>query len=169
MQIYLGQDKLLDMTLGTPQISEVYIGNTRIFPGFYGIQTVNGSRALVESILIKAGSDASASISLISDGSITFGGKVTYTNIQNKWYDKVLAGIGNNYWVRARSISGTPGTGTLNAWLQLSTTRTWARTAAVGTARSWVIELDFATDSSGSNIIGTYNIALEAESTEEPK
>lgn len=106
-------------------------------------------------------SSALASYDLFSDGTAQAVGDST-TNFN--WGTPTTAGAGNSYWVRATLSSGSTPSGTLNTWLQLSTTRGWSvfrSSSSVGTTTS-VLTIQIATDSGGSNIIDTATITLVA-------
>ncbi len=63
---------------------------------------------------------------------------------------------GAQFWVRFNTVSGTPSTGTANAWLALSTSPQIGRSrpAPAGT-NTYVMTVSFATDAAGANVVHT--------------
>lgn len=108
---------------------------------------------------------AVASIQLNTNGTITT--SADSSNITGGWYSSTSTGIGSSYWVRATTSSGT-GTGTTGSWLQLSTARVWSVSASVGGFQQWIIKLEFATDSAGTNIVASNMVNLYAQKDSAP-
>lgn len=105
------------------------------------------------------GGDAFAECTLNTDGSIT---KTGDSGFPGGWYTDTVTGIGSSYWVRATTISGT-GSGTTGSWLALSTARSWSVGAiAGGDSNTWILKLEFASDSGGTTIVATTRLGLQA-------
>jgi hypothetical protein len=82
------------------------------------------------------------------------------------WYAPNTTGVGSGYWVRA-SASGSNAadvTGTFGTWQQLSVVRQWSLTYAPGSIgiKSATVNFLFATDSAGTNVIGSGSASLNA-------
>jgi hypothetical protein len=110
---------------------------------------------------------ATSSLTLESNGSITVVGEATLTE-GLKWVNNPATSVGNNYWVKATTITGS-GTGTVGSWLQLNTARTWSVfTDAGGGVNSWNLKMEFSTDSGGSTIVATNVLDLFSSTESEP-
>lgn len=107
-------------------------------------------------------SDASASITLVTDGSVSKIGNQPGSSMSN-WYLPNTVGIGTSHWVRATVTSGTLTSGTAGTWLQLSSNRTWNKQQTIIGASSVTFTLELATDSGGANIVATCSVTLTAE------
>lgn len=104
--------------------------------------------------------DAFAQITLETDGSKTL---VADSGFPGGWYSTTTTGIGSSFWVRATTVSGS-GSGTTGSWLALSTARSWSVGApAGGNFSSWVLMMEFASDSGGTTIVATTQLTLTAE------
>lgn len=109
--------------------------------------------------------DASCSVQLNTDGSITLTGNATIGGFN--WFNPSYPGIGNQYWGRMTKNSGSDNTSgsSLGVWLALSTARgwTWVRTT-VGSITANVT-LEISSDSGGSVIVSsaTFNATSAVE------
>lgn len=106
-----------------------------------------------------SGLDAVSSITFNTNGTISVAGNQSLAE-GLKWVNNPTTGIGNSYWIRATTVSGS-GTGTMGTWLALSTARTWSEiTPAGGGINNWFIKFEFSTDSGGTNIVATTQTGL---------
>ena len=127
-----------------------------------------------------ASGTVSVSVQFLSTGAIqtTVTGALGSTQGSNGvlWYNPATTGIGSSYWIRATLQSGTgpyaggtsitPTTGTMGAWTSLGTTQIWANSVtgslnAQATKYS-LIKFEISTNSSGTNIVASGNIGIEA-------
>ena len=113
---------------------------------------------------VAAPADASAGMSMLSNGQITYN-VLNSHSAQTNWATPTLIGIGNNYWVRATLLSGTaPSSGSIGVWLALSSTRSWTN-AMTGTGTK-ISELTFEISSDAGGVVivssGTFTITAEA-------
>jgi hypothetical protein len=102
---------------------------------------------------------------------VTFGTTGTVTNtgtgsaIAKNWFVPNSA-VGASYWVRATLTSGdVPTSGTMNTWLQLNASRSWANAAAGGRNLDSFIKFEIASDAGGVNIVYTGTIEINADGT----
>jgi len=107
---------------------------------------------------------ATARVTLNTDGTISL--LVNDVTESADWYAPTTAGIGNDFWVRA-SVSGANApdvVGTTGTWQQLSSARQWSLSYAPGAVDTKLATVSFlfATDSAGSNVIGSGSAALAA-------
>lgn len=100
-----------------------------------------------------------SSLVLSSDGSANAQSSLDFISgdIGSQWYDSVTSGIGSSFWVR-HTILGVdqPDTQPGAGWNSLSSGLTWEASLAYvvgGETASVEILLEFATDSSGTNIV----------------
>lgn len=106
-----------------------------------------------------SGLDATSTITFNTDGTISIVGDNGLVE-GLKWVNNPASGIGSSYWVRATSITGT-GTGTMNTWLALSSSRSWTEvTPSGGGINNWFIKFEFASDSGGTTIVATTQTIL---------
>jgi len=102
-------------------------------------------------------SDATASISFATDGSITYGGSDQSAVGSLNWYLPTTAGVGSSFWIRRTITGGSLSTDPGAGWLALSTGRSFVRnrtTNSEGT-NTCTLYFEIATDSGGSNIVAT--------------
>lgn len=103
--------------------------------------------------------DASASITLNSDGTISATGIFIARGSPN-WYNPTSVGIGSSYWVRATRTGGAwsvdPDVGSMGTWESLAGGYTWSSVASgAAVSQSTEMRLDFSTDSGGSSIVAS--------------
>lgn len=106
----------------------------------------------------------SSSIIFQSDGHIDATGTHQPTTLtEDDWYLPNTTGIGSSYWIRTTLTSGdAPNIDSgLNTWLALSTARSWGYSS--GNSRSGTFLAEIASDSGGTNIVGsgTFSVVLE--------
>lgn len=91
-----------------------------------------------------------------TNGTTAFSGINSGNGTNPNWYKQTTTNIGNSYWIRATSVSEAGGsrTGTMNTWLALSSNRTWALSSNGDPDAQWTVLMEFATDSSGTQIVG---------------
>jgi len=111
---------------------------------------------------------SAASISVLNDGSIGQAGNTdSGVPVQAGWGTPISGTPGNNYWVRATMVSGSLSSGTINTWINITSTVTWGRSdPSGGGSTGCVLYLQLATDAAGSSIVATSpNITLIAYKT----
>lgn len=162
MSVFLGSSERKNIYLGSTQIQKVYIGETQVYSAFEVV--ITGT----ENTLSQTTSSSDLSIrgfTLRTDG-YTYdyansAESVTFAN----WGSPVgSSGAGDSYWVRviATTTDPTPGLtlqgSTYNSWLQLNTARSFGYSKSISgpTGTNEVeFQVEIATDSLGSNIVGT--------------
>lgn len=138
------------ITLGIAP-STNYNGTNRVIGAYGDVSDYEG---------LFSGLDAFAEVTLNTDGTITIVGD---SGFSGGWFNNPSSGIGSSYWVRATTVSGS-GSGTTGSWLALSTARSWSVGAAQGgNFNSWVLKLEFSTNSSGTVIVATTQLTLSAQ------
>jgi hypothetical protein len=105
------------------------------------------------------GATVTASLTVGTDGSLTWNAQRILQTGSPVWYNPITPAIGDNYWVRVTPTTtfdaGLGGAST-GIWLPLTSSRTWtATTPADGNVDVGAIfNLEFASDSGGSTIVG---------------
>lgn len=149
------------------QVEEAYVKSGGVWELFYQNLSAQLSGTVAGHIQSAFGGDCYAGIQLKSSGGEYYypanGSLPGASQLIQSW---LLAGSAADFWVRATLNSGTldgfnSGTGT---WLALSTSRQWAvlRPSSSAGEDTADIDLDIATDASGSNIIASANYLLSA-------
>lgn len=98
---------------------------------------------------------SSSSITVSSDGVVTVSGNSQADGSQN-WFLPTTSAIGNLYWVRLTTVSGSTGmTGdSRGVWHALSTGRSWTLTLpGVGLIRNFVGTLEIASSAGGTPVV----------------
>jgi len=105
-----------------------------------------------------------------SDGSLSYTAGLSAALSPTGWFDPIVTDIGNNYWIKANSItlSGTtsPRTtvGTIGSWIALSSAPAFGlkatSTGGTGTTTA-TVNYSIASDSGGTNILGTASFAVQ--------
>jgi len=162
MPIYLGSSERKNIYLGSTQIQKVYLGATQLYSAFSVV--INGT----ENGLVQTTSSSDLSIAgftLRTDGYTYNYANATESVSFANWGSPVgSTGAGDNYWVRviATTIEPLPALtlqgSARNTWLQLNTARSFGysknTTGSTGT-NEVEFQVEIATDSLGSNIVGT--------------
>jgi len=105
--------------------------------------------------------NASASITIVSDGTCSFNGN--NPPAATNWYTPTVSGIGTLYWVRATVTSGAISSGSsTGTWISCNSSPSWVRNATTISTQTANLTLDFASDSGGTNIVGTASVLLRA-------
>lgn len=104
---------------------------------------------------------ATASLTMNADGTMVLtdqGGTTTAS-----WYVPTTSAVGAGYWVRASRTSGqVPSAGTMDTWLQLNTARTWSQSRSTIGSRIATMRMTIASDSSGTNVVGFFDVTIQA-------
>lgn len=102
-------------------------------------------------------------------GTLITGSLSAYNQIGSEWVSPLTTYSGS-YWIRATKISGDNLTsGTLNSWLDLTSSHEWELTAFKSQAlggidyKEILLKLEIATDSGGSTIVATGYYELQVE------
>lgn len=107
-------------------------------------------------VLAIGASNQTASFTLRNDGVALELGSSTET------YDWIASwGVPADYEVRATATSGTPDSGTTDAWLALDTSRTWTISDTVGVAQE--VDLTIEVRRASGAVLATASITLHAE------
>lgn len=105
--------------------------------------------------------DASVSMAYASDGSGTITNSFGPSSFN--WFFPNQVGAGNNYWIRLTVNSGATPTGSsTGVWLALTSTRTWTLSRTTVGITSADVTVAFATDASGTNIVMSFNVTMQA-------
>lgn len=84
--------------------------------------------------------------------------------VNHNWAITPSATVGDAFWIRATSTSGTPSTGTVGSWTAMSSDQQWTVTRAVaGGTKSWIATFEIATDAAGANIVGSGSYEINAD------
>ena len=161
MPIYLGSSERKNIYLGSTQIQKVYLGTTQLYTAFEVV--INGT----ENTLTESTSSSDQSVrgfTLRTDGYTYNYANTEESIVFANWGSPVgSTGAGNNYWVNVgyNVNDPTPSVtvqGTFNTWLQINTARSFGyykpSTGNPGT-NEVEFQVQIATDSLGSNIVGT--------------
>lgn len=107
---------------------------------------------------------ASASITVNSDGTISYTGNTS--SGPTKWFNPPLAGVGNRYWVRL-TLGTIPaadgGSASAGVWLALSSNRTWTWSLATIATKAGSGTIAIASDAAGANIVGSGTLSVDVE------
>ena len=110
---------------------------------------------------------ANAGIGFMDGGSTTYNGSPFNPA---DWFSVITPGIGASYWVRFTVTSGfTPSGSTINTWISIATSPSWyllSGSSPSGSLRICEFTVEFATDSSGTNIVATHTNNLLTASME---
>jgi hypothetical protein len=93
----------------------------------------------------------------------TTNGQAPESDVGTNWFTPTTASVGVGYYVRATLSSGTTPSGTLNAWLSLSTAQSWSVTDSSGSGTGCTLSLEISADQ--STVLGTGTFTLYAEAT----
>ena len=162
MPIYLGSSERKNIYLGSTQIQKVYLGTTQLYTAFEVV--ITGT----ESTLTQTTSSSDLSVrgfTLRTDGYTYDYANTEESIVFANWGSPVgSTGAGDNYWVRVIATVTDPipaltlvGSA-YNSWLQLNTNRSFGysknTTGSTGT-NEVEFQVEIATDSLGSNVVGT--------------
>jgi hypothetical protein len=110
-----------------------------------------------------APTNAFASFNIGSDGACSASGNHNAGNPPPNWYFPGSTGIGSLYWVRATVTSGsTSGGSSTGVWISCNSSPGWSRNATSVSVQTVNLTLDFASDSGGTNIVGTATVRIQA-------
>jgi len=120
--------------------------------GVFGVSDVRGD--------FNQGGTSSCTLTFRSDGLVGMIGNGTIGN--SSWTNNIV-GIGDGYWIRA-TLTGSFETGatanrsgTNGTWLHLSSNNSWSLTiSGLDVLSGTTYTFEFASDSGGTNIVGTY-------------
>lgn len=162
MSVFLGSSERKNIYLGSTQIQKVYIGATQVYSAFEVV--ITGT----ENTLTQTTSSSDLSIrgfTLRTDGyTYNYANSSESVTFANWGSPAGTTNAGDNYWVRVTATTTDPTPGlTLqgsarNTWLQLNTARSFGYSKnTTGTTGTNEVEfqVEIATDSLGSNIVGT--------------
>ena len=100
--------------------------------------TSNNSRlAASGSSTVTLTTNADGTMTVVGNGNITDGDITPNPG----WYTPTTGSIGNNYQIRITPTAGSFTTGTVNSWLNLSTTRTWTVSTNLAAVVVFTIEI----------------------------
>lgn len=129
-----------------------------------GVSPIGGKRAVVNAATANAVSSSPIQARWQADSA---GNVNTTVNsvfaFRYAW--KLSSDAASGFWIRATLVSGTnPTSGTMNTWLQLSTTREWQMQNPISVgANSGVIKIEIAADSGGAQVLSSANITLSSQ------
>ena len=110
-------------------------------------------------------SGASARFRFLSGGTTSATASPNSGSDTPDWAIPAFAGVGNDYDIRATLSSGsTPSSGTLNTWLNLSTTRSWGNSVGSNTSRFTTLLIELR-PAGGGSVLASGNVSINAEST----
>ena len=149
-------------------MTAIALGNT-MAAALMGAVTQSTTGPTATGTVSSFGVNADQTITYETNGDIE--GSANGVEDLGNWYTPLTTSIGTSYWIRCTYISGdtvyTSGAG-LASWLQLNSARAWLfRNSAAGPdIKAGVYRFEIATDSGGSNVVGSRDttITLEVES-----
>lgn len=115
--------------------------------------------------------DGRVGVQYKTDGTIfiqdTVGTSESYSDSGRLWVDPVIVASNKDHWIRCTHNSGTtsPSGDSVGSWLQLNVDRDWYIIGSSGVIINSNNTFEIATDSGGSNIVATANLAFELDDT----